>query len=64
MSGYIVRVISEIFVKYGVQLVPFSTNRPIVPAWGDYDIREIGGIIGRGNQSTQRKSSSVPLCPP
>jgi hypothetical protein len=35
----------------GVQLGPLgtaATNRPIVPAQGDYD-GEIGGMIGRGN---------------
>jgi hypothetical protein len=26
-----------------------ATNRPIVPASGDYDDGEIGGMIGRGN---------------
>jgi hypothetical protein len=34
----------------GVQLVPLgtaATNRPIVPAPGDYDDGEIGGMIGR-----------------
>jgi hypothetical protein len=42
-----------------------ATNRPIVPAPGDYDDGEIGGImIGRGNRSTRRKSAPVPLCPP
>jgi hypothetical protein len=36
-----------------------------VPAPGDYDDGEIGGVmIGRGNRSTQRKSAPVPLCPP
>jgi hypothetical protein len=25
------------------------TNRPIVPAPGDYDVGEIGVMIGRGN---------------
>jgi hypothetical protein len=51
----------------GVQLGPLSTaatNRPIVPAPGDYDDGEIGGMIGRGNRSTRRKPSPVPLCPP
>jgi hypothetical protein len=52
----------------GVQLGPLgtaATNRPIVPAQGDYDDGEIGGmIIGRGNRSTLRKPSSVLLCPP
>jgi hypothetical protein len=51
----------------GVQLGPFGTaaaNRPIVPALDDYDDGEIGGIIGRGNRSTQRKPAPVPLCPP
>jgi hypothetical protein len=52
----------------GVQLGPLgtaATNRPIVPAPGDYDGGEIGGMmIGRGNRSTRRKPASVPLCPP
>jgi hypothetical protein len=50
----------------GVQLGPLgtaTTNTPIVPAPGDYD-GETGGMIGRGNQSTQRKPATVPLCPP
>jgi hypothetical protein len=50
-----------------VQLDPLgtaATNRPIVPAPGDYDDGEIGGIIGRGNGSTRRKPAPVPLCPP
>jgi hypothetical protein len=54
-------------VGAGVQLDPLgiaTTNRPIVPAPGDYD-GEIGGMmIGRGNRSTQTKPASVPLCPP
>jgi hypothetical protein len=41
-----------------------ATNRPIVPAPGDYDDGEIGGMIGRGNRSTRRKPAPVPLCPP
>jgi hypothetical protein len=44
----------------GVQLGPLgtaATDRPIVPAPGDYDDGEIGGIIGRGNRSTRRKLS-------
>jgi hypothetical protein len=51
----------------GVQLGPFgtaATNRPIVPAPGDYDDGEIGGMIGKGNRSIRRKPASVPLCPP
>jgi hypothetical protein len=51
----------------GVHLGPLgtaATNRPIVPAPGDYDDGEIGGMIGRGNRSTRRKPASVPLCPP
>jgi hypothetical protein len=54
-------------VEGGVQLGPLgtaATNRPIVPAPGDYDEREIGGMIGRGNRSTRRKPAPVPLCPP
>jgi hypothetical protein len=51
----------------GVQLGSLSTaatNRPIVPAPGDYDNGEIGGMIARGNRSTRRKPAPVPLCPP
>jgi hypothetical protein len=35
-----------------------------VPAPGDYDDGEIGGMIGRGNRSTRRKPAPVPHCPP
>jgi hypothetical protein len=42
-----------------------ATEWPIVPAPGDYDDGEIGGIkIGRGNRRTQRKPAPAPLCPP
>jgi hypothetical protein len=41
-----------------------ATNRPIVPAPGDYDDGEIGGMIGRGNRSTRKKPAPMPLCPP
>jgi hypothetical protein len=41
-----------------------ATNRPIVPAPGDYDDGEIGGMIDRGNRSTRRKPAPEPLCPP
>jgi hypothetical protein len=42
-----------------------ATNRPIVPAPGDYDEAEIGGMMtGRGNRSTRRKSAPMLLCPP
>jgi hypothetical protein len=42
-----------------------ATNRPIVPAPGNYDDGEIGGMmIGRGNRSTRRKPAPAPLCPP
>jgi hypothetical protein len=50
----------------GVQLGPLgntATNRPIVPAEGDYDDGEIGGtMIGRGNRSARRKPAPEPLC--
>jgi hypothetical protein len=54
-------------VEGGAQLDPLgtaATNRLIVPAPGDYDDGEIGGMIGRGNRSTRRKHAPVPLCPP
>jgi hypothetical protein len=52
----------------GVQLGPLgtsATNHRIVPAPGDYEDGEFGGMmIGRGNRSTRRKPAAVPLCPP
>jgi hypothetical protein len=52
----------------GVHLGPLgtaATNRPTVPAPGDYDDGEIGGrMIGRGYRNTRRKPAPVPLCPP
>jgi hypothetical protein len=42
-----------------------ATNRPIVPAPGDYDDGEIGGMmIGRGNRSTRGNPGPAPLCSP
>jgi hypothetical protein len=51
----------------GVQLGPLgtaATSRPIVPARGNYDDGEIGGTIGRVNESTRRKPAPMPLCLP
>jgi hypothetical protein len=52
----------------GAQLGPLgtaATNRPIVPAPGDYDDGEFGGMMtGRGNRRTRRKPAPMPLCPP
>jgi hypothetical protein len=52
----------------GVQLGSLgtaATNVPIVPAPGDYDDGEIGGMmIDKGNRSTRRKPAPVPLCSP
>jgi hypothetical protein len=66
-------LLGEIFFNWygggggGVQLGALgtaATNRPIVPAPGDYDDDgEIGGMNGRGNRSTRRKPAPV-LCPP
>jgi hypothetical protein len=39
----------------GVQLGTAATNRPVVPASGDYDDGEIAGMNSRGNRSTWRK---------
>jgi hypothetical protein len=41
-----------------------ATNRPIVPAPGDYDDGEIGGMVGRANRSTGREPTPVPPCRP
>jgi hypothetical protein len=51
-----------------VELGPLGTSateRPIVPAPGDCDDVEFGGLkIGRGNRSTRRKPAPAPLYPP
>jgi hypothetical protein len=42
-----------------------ATEWSIVPAPGDYDDGEFGGMqIGRGNRSTRRKPAPAPLCQP
>jgi hypothetical protein len=42
-----------------------ATEWPIVPAPGDYDDGQFGGMkIGRGNRNTRRKPAPTPLCPP
>jgi hypothetical protein len=72
VSGFIGTLYNHFQLVYwrgggGVQLGPLgtaATNRSIVPAPGNYDDGEIGGMIGRGNLSTQRKPAPVPLCPP
>jgi hypothetical protein len=55
-------------VRGGVELGPLgvaATDRPIVPASGDYDDEEFGGMMmGRGNRSTRRKPAPAPLSPP
>jgi hypothetical protein len=53
----------------GIQLGPLGTsdteNLPILPAPGDYDDGEFGGMmIGRGNRSARRKPAPLPLCLP
>jgi hypothetical protein len=42
-----------------------ATEWPIVPAPGDYDDGEFGGMkIHGGNRSTRRKPPAAPLYPP
>jgi hypothetical protein len=58
------------FYWYNGGWTPFGSTRycghqwPIVPAPGDYDDGEIGGMIGRGNRSTRRKPVPLLICPP
>jgi hypothetical protein len=51
-----------------LKMVPLGTSAtewPIVPAPGDYDDGEFGGMkIGMGNRSTRRKHAPAPLCQP
>jgi hypothetical protein len=49
------------------KLDPLGTSAiywPTVPAPGDCEDGEIGGMNGRGNRSTRRKPAPAPLCPP
>jgi hypothetical protein len=52
----------------GVQLGPrgtATTDWPIVPAPGDCDDGECGGMkIGRGNRNIRREPVPAPICPP
>jgi hypothetical protein len=41
-----------------------ATYWPIVPAPGDCENGELGGMNGRGNRSTRRKPAPTSLCPP
>jgi hypothetical protein len=42
-----------------------ATELPILPAPGDYDDGEFGGMkIGRINRSIRWKPAPAPLCPP
>jgi hypothetical protein len=66
-SKYASIILTGIVEGVGVQLGPLgtaATYRPIVPAPGDYDDGETGGMIGKGNRGTRRKPAPVPLCPP
>jgi hypothetical protein len=65
------KLFQDFFIRIlagGVQLGPLgtsSTNWPTVPAPGEYEDGEFGGmLIGRGNQSVRRTFAPVPLCPP
>jgi hypothetical protein len=56
-----------VFVASGVGLSPLYYGHfwPIVPAPGDYDDGEFGGMkTGRGNRSSRRNPATAPLCPP
>jgi hypothetical protein len=42
-----------------------ASNLPIVPAPGDCEDGEFGGMkIGKGNRSIRRKPTPAPICPP
>jgi hypothetical protein len=66
-------IIFSVFFKFawwGVESIlgppgTSATEWPIVPAPGDCDDGEFGGMkIGRGNRSTRRKPTPAPLNPP
>jgi hypothetical protein len=47
-----------------MRLLALRPSWPIVPAPGDYEDREIGGMSGRENRNTRRKRARIPLCTP
>jgi hypothetical protein len=65
-------LIRRVFIFFNWYCGTATTNKPIMPALGDYYDEEIGGIIiGRGNRSTRRKtwpsaalSATKPTCCP
>jgi hypothetical protein len=62
------KLIFNSLVGSGVQLGPLGTAATdclVVPAPGDYDNGEFGGMkISRENRSTRRKPAPASLCPP
>jgi hypothetical protein len=56
-----------LIVRVESKLGPLGTsvsNWPIVPAPGDCEDGEFGGMNGSGNRSTRRKLTPEPLCQP
>jgi hypothetical protein len=64
------KLVTYFFNWYSGGWSPIGSTRycghqwPTVPALGDHDDGETGGMIGRGNWSNRRKPGPVPLCPP
>jgi hypothetical protein len=64
--------VTRLFVYFysgglGSRLGPLGTSAthwPIVPAPGDCEDGEFGGMNSRGNRSTRRNPEPTPLCPP
>jgi hypothetical protein len=64
MLIFLIRILGGVESKLG-PLGTSATEWPILPAPGDYDDGEFGGMkIGKGNRSTRRKPAPEPLCPP
>jgi hypothetical protein len=63
LGSFLIRIVGG-----GIQLGPLGTSAtswPIVPAPGDYEGGEFGGMmICKGNRNTRRKPAPVPFCPP
>jgi hypothetical protein len=64
MSGFLIFILICIVESKLGSLATSATYWPIVPAPGDCEDEEIGGMNGRGNRSTRRKPAPTPLCPP
>jgi hypothetical protein len=62
-SRYAVSLMLVTVLSNWVHSARRPSNWPTVPSPGDFEEGEFSGMIGRGNRSTRRKPTPVPLYP-